>query len=173
MVQRYSGWPGQWLSSWRNFLMSSSETDGVAEALVLGVDGLHVRSGAASNRAASRHGRPRARSGRDWARSGRAGSKRRIVLPERVSHRRQRHRRAGMARVGRLHGVHGQRADRVDAQGSRSGVPLIAPSPGSRWSIYSACGRVNRWLASRRVAVAIAPIVTDFREMARSRRGQV
>ncbi len=26
LVQRYSGWPGVELSSWRNFLMSSSET---------------------------------------------------------------------------------------------------------------------------------------------------
>ncbi len=26
-VQRYSGWPGQRLSSWRKLLMSSSETD--------------------------------------------------------------------------------------------------------------------------------------------------
>jgi hypothetical protein len=28
-VQRYSGWPGQRLSSWRKFLMSSSSTEGL------------------------------------------------------------------------------------------------------------------------------------------------
>src|SRR6476660_5135287 len=29
LVQRYSGWPGHLLSSWRNFLISSSGTEGV------------------------------------------------------------------------------------------------------------------------------------------------
>ena len=36
------------------------------------------------------------------------------VLPQAVDHRRQGHRRAGMAGVGRLHGVHGEGADGVD-----------------------------------------------------------
>ena len=39
-----------------------------------------------------------------------------VVLPQLVGHRGQRHRRAGMPRVGRLHRVHRQRADRVDGQ---------------------------------------------------------
>ena len=39
-----------------------------------------------------------------------------VVPPQLVGHRGQRHRRAGMPRVGRLHRVHRQRADRVDGQ---------------------------------------------------------
>ena len=38
------------------------------------------------------------------------------LLPQAVGHRRHGHRRAGMAGVGRLHGVHRQRADGVDAR---------------------------------------------------------
>ena len=72
-VQRYSGWPGQRLSSWRKVLMSSSGTDDFAERFVLLVDGLSPRSGAAANRAASTHARSRARSGRGWARRDLAG----------------------------------------------------------------------------------------------------
>jgi hypothetical protein len=37
-------------------------------------------------------------------------------VPQDVCHRRHSHRRAGMSRVGRLHGVDRQRADRIDAQ---------------------------------------------------------
>ena len=43
VVQRYSGWPGHLLSSWRNFLMSSSDTVGVPSALVRRVDRLGLR----------------------------------------------------------------------------------------------------------------------------------
>ena len=38
------------------------------------------------------------------------------VLPQRVGHRRERHRRARVARVRLLHGVHRERADRVDGE---------------------------------------------------------
>ena len=39
-----------------------------------------------------------------------------MLRPQLVGHRRQGHRRAGMAAVGRLDGVHRQRADRVDGR---------------------------------------------------------
>src|SRR6266516_4528889 len=39
-----------------------------------------------------------------------------MQLPQHVRERRQRHRRAGMARLGLLHGVHGERADGIDAE---------------------------------------------------------
>ena len=38
------------------------------------------------------------------------------ILPKRVDHRRQRHRRAGMAGIGLLNGVHRQRANCIDAK---------------------------------------------------------
>jgi len=39
-----------------------------------------------------------------------------VVLPQPVGHRGQRHRRAGMPRIGRLHRIHRQRANRIDGQ---------------------------------------------------------
>ena len=38
------------------------------------------------------------------------------ILPERVDHGRQRHRRAGMAGIGLLYGIHRQSANGVDAE---------------------------------------------------------
>ena len=38
------------------------------------------------------------------------------LVPERVGHRGQGHRRAGMAAVGRLHGVHREGANRIDGE---------------------------------------------------------
>ena len=72
-VQRYSGWPAAFESSWRNDLMSSRVTDWRAHDLVVGVDRPHPGRGEAASRAASRRARPRARSGRGWARSARRG----------------------------------------------------------------------------------------------------
>ena len=46
------------------------------------------------------------------------------VLPQRIGHRRQRHRRAGMARIGLLHGVHRQGADGVDAKPVECAGPI-------------------------------------------------
>ena len=39
-VQRYSGWPGQLLSSWRKRLMSSSVTDGSPSVSYFGLTAL-------------------------------------------------------------------------------------------------------------------------------------
>ena len=36
-VHRYSGWPGQWLSSWRNVLISSRLTAGLPVTSYLGL----------------------------------------------------------------------------------------------------------------------------------------
>ena len=38
------------------------------------------------------------------------------ILPQRVAHRRKTHRRAGMPAIGRLDGIHGQRANGGDRQ---------------------------------------------------------
>ena len=59
------------------------------------------------------------------------------AVPQHVRQRRQRHRRAGVAGVGRLHGVDRQRADRVDAQ---RGDVLVARK---RSVIVGACSRVG------------------------------
>lgn len=47
-----------------------------------------------------------------------------VVLPQVIGDRRERHRRAGVAGIGFLHGVHRQRADRVDAQLIEGGIVL-------------------------------------------------
>ncbi len=53
------------------------------------------------------------------------------LLPDRVAQRRQRHRRAGVARVGLLDRVHRQGADRIDAplvdRALRSAIPAAFP----------------------------------------------
>ena len=51
------------------------------------------------------------------------------VLPQRVGDRRQRHRRARVARIGLLDRIHGERADRVDSKASRG---TILPDGGAR-----------------------------------------
>ena len=114
-VQRYSGWPGHLLSSWRNRLMSSSVTDCVAERLVLGIDRLHAGQ--------MQHGVEQHRGVADRQHEAIAIRPDRMArveaqkaLPQAVDHRRQRHRRAGMAGVGLLHRVHRQRAQGRHAQ---------------------------------------------------------
>ncbi len=114
-VQRYSGWPGQRLSSWRKLLMSSSGTDSLTRHLVLGVDRLDPRQ---VQHRVEQHRRVAHREHEAVAvRPDRVfGVEAKDFVPERVGDRRHRHRRAGVAGVGRLHGVHRQGADRVDAK---------------------------------------------------------
>ena len=87
---------------------------GSVERLLRGVDGLHARQ---MQRRIKQHRRVSV--GQDETvpvgpcRIFRIGAQ--GFPPERVDHRRQRHRRSGMARFRFLHGVHRQRADRVDA----------------------------------------------------------
>ena len=95
--------------------MSSRLTAGLADHLVVGVDGAHV--GEVEQRVEQHRGVP----GREHEavavgpdRVG--GVEAQEALPERVGDRRQRHRRPGMARVGLLDRVDRQRADRVDAE---------------------------------------------------------
>ena len=46
------------------------------------------------------------------------------IVPQRIHHRRQRHRGSGVARIGLLHGIHGQRADGIDGEaGERTVLP--------------------------------------------------
>ena len=115
LVQRYSGCPGVLLSSWRNRLMSSSDTIGVAERLVVLADRLHA--GEVQHRIEQHRSVP----GREHeAVAVRPDRVFRIeakeLLPERVGDRRHRHRRAGVPGIGGLHRVHRERADRVDAE---------------------------------------------------------
>ena len=59
------------------------------------------------------------------------------AAPQRVAHWRQAHRRAGVAGVGLLHGVHGQGANRVDALGVDSSGSVIHETVLPRVAIYS------------------------------------
>ena len=113
--QRYSGWPGHWLSSWRKFLMSSSGTDELAERLVLRVDRLdagEVQQRVEQHRRVAGREHEAVAVRPDRVVRGRSGG----TAARGVGHRRQRHRRARVARVRLLHRVHRQRADRVDGK---------------------------------------------------------
>ncbi len=95
--------------------MSSSETDGPADDLVVGFDRLHV--GQVEQRVEQHRG---VAGGEDEAvavgpdRVG--GVEAQEALPERVGDRGHRHRRPRVPRVGLLDRVDRQRADRVDAE---------------------------------------------------------
>ena len=105
VVQRYSGWPGHLLSSWRKCLMSSSGTDGSPSVSYFGLTALTpVRC---SSEYSSIEAWPADSTKR--SRLGQIGSLRveaQEVLPQDVGQRGHAHRRAGVAGVGRLHGVH-------------------------------------------------------------------
>ena len=88
---------------------------GLIETLVLGIDGLHA---AEMQQCVKQHRGMAVRKDEAIA----VGPDRIIgieaqrILPKRVGHRRQRHRRAGMAGIGLLHGIHRQGANCVDAE---------------------------------------------------------
>ena len=111
---------------------------GLAETLVFGIDGLHA--GEMQERVEQHRGMA---VGQHEAVA--IGPDRIVrieaqkMLPERVGHRRQRHRRAGMAGIGLLHGVHRQGADGVDAELVDRCVGNAKSFPGRK-----ACDRV-RW----------------------------
>ena len=109
------GMAGAAAASWRKFLIASSGTDGSPRASYSLLTALTpVRC---SNEYSSIEAWPAESTKR--SRFGQIGSCRvepEKLLPEAVGHRRQCHRRAGMPGVGRLHRVHRQGADRVDAR---------------------------------------------------------
>ena len=114
-VQRYSGCPGHFESSWRNRLQVVERDRGRAHGLVVRVDRLDP--GQVQQRVEQRRGVP---GGQHEPVA--VGPHRQLRVepqeprPERVAHRGQRHRRARMPRVRRLHRVHRQHADGVDGQ---------------------------------------------------------
>jgi hypothetical protein len=108
-VQRYSGWPGAFESSWRKLSMS------LIDDLVVGVDRLDA--GQVEHRVEQHRG---VAGGEDEAIA--AGPDRifgveaQVTLPERIGDRGHRHRGPRVAGVGLLDRVDRQRADRVDAK---------------------------------------------------------
>ena len=125
-VQRYSGWPGALGVQLAEALQVLQPDRGLAERLVVGVHRLHP--GQVQHRVEQRRRVP----GREHEpvpvgpdRQLRVEAQ--VVLPQRVGHRRQRHRGARVPGVRRLHRVHRQRADRVDRQ-------LVDRLVGRRWS---------------------------------------
>ena len=99
----YSGWPAVGLPSWRKCLRSSSVSAVAGE----------VQHRVEQHR---RVARARARSGRGPASAAFCGVVPHDARVEDVRERRERHRRAGVARVRLLDRVHRQGADRVDAE---------------------------------------------------------
>ena len=130
-VQRYSGWPGQRESSCRKRLMSSSGTDSSPSALVRRVDRLDA--GEVQQRVQQHRGVPRREHEAVAVRPDRVvGVEAQEVLPQRVGDRRHRHRRPGMARVRRLHGVHRERADGGDGELVRRKIGELSGAPRTR-----------------------------------------
>ena len=82
-------------------------------------------------------GRRTARIGRGCSRSG-ARVEAQDVVPQLVADRRHRHRRAGMAGVGSLHGIHAQRANRVDREILDRGLVVFGEAVGSDFVCSSA-----------------------------------
>ena len=114
-VQRYSGCPGHFESSWRNRFRSSSDDRGRAHGLVVRVDRLDP--GQVQQRVEQGRGVPGGEHEPVAVGPHRQlGVEPQVPRPERVAHRGQRHRRARVPRVRRLHRVHRQHADGVDGQ---------------------------------------------------------
>ena len=114
-VRWYSGWPGHLLPSWRNRLMSSSETAGSPRRSSLALTAFTPAR--CSSRVQQHRGMPVGQHEAVAVWPDRiVGIEAQELLPERIDHRRQRHRRAGMAGIGLLHGIHRERANGVDAK---------------------------------------------------------
>ena len=110
-----SGWPGVRLPHWRKLRISSSGSDGSSSDFAVG---RHFADAGQVHQRVEQHRRMAA--GEDEAIAVRPERRGRIVAqvlrPQLIGDRREGHRRAGMAAVGRLDGVHRQRADRVDGR---------------------------------------------------------
>ena len=95
----------------------------LAETLVFGIDRLHAAE--MQHRIEQHRGMPLDSTKRSrFGQIGSSGSKRRKCCQTTYDHRRQSHRRTGVAGIGLLHGIHRQRANRVNAE-------LIDAVPGS------------------------------------------
>ena len=105
----------------------------LAEALQLVQRQRRSRSGGAAHRAASSRGRPTARSGRGPASADRAGRACRKSRPQHVGDVGHAHRHAGMAGLGLLDRVHGERADGI-GEGGLAGHGLASLDKADRKS---------------------------------------
>ena len=114
-VQRYSGWPGTAAVELAEALDVFQLDGQLAQRFVLRVDGLHA---AEMQQRIKQHGGVAVGEHEAVAvgPDGIFGIEAQEVLPHRIGHRRQRHGRAGMAGIGLLHRVHGERANGVDGK---------------------------------------------------------
>jgi hypothetical protein len=114
-VQRYSGWAGTFAVELPEALDVLQRHRGLSEDFILGVDGAdpgQVEHGVEQHRRVAGGQDESVAIGPDRM----AGIEAQEALPQAVDHRRQRHRRAGVAGVRPLHRIHGQRPDGVHAQ---------------------------------------------------------
>ena len=114
-VQRYSGWPGHLLSSWRKRLMSSRPTVGVPSRSYSGFTAFTF--GQMQHRIQQHRGVADREHEPVPIRPDRiCRIETKLILPERIRHRRHGHRSSRVAGVGLLHAVHAERANCVYTQ---------------------------------------------------------
>ena len=93
---------------------------GLTETLVFGIDRLHAAE--MQQRVEQHRGMPIGQHEAVAVRPDRiVGIEAQKILPKRIGHRRQRHRRAGMTGIGLLYGIDRECADGVDASSSSAG----------------------------------------------------